>query len=751
MEVVPAGPSYRPIVWLCVSNVVPLVVITQVLKSGYWPANPMAIMLLVELLKGVISFLLKATSSSSSFSSQHSSYYSSSHLSSHNQGHSSIGSTRSALSAPLSSVPEVDLSTLQGLDTGSSEGPASPHEHPSRHQASKKRLYAQIAGLSILYTVCNFAFFYLVSSIPSTTFALVQTLSSFTSGLVGLFFLGDTITSTQLLVTLLHVAAVAVAQWDACGGGALSSFGSLLGILALTFLQQIAHIWHQSLIRSSGQSVFWISTVLAVFSLPSVLWTWLAFPDSTFLVPTHLQPAPTHSTTSFLALVLTLTSAPLLHAHVMSNPSLPEIASGSAFLIVSPLISMFSVYALDFFVWHSTNITLTVVVALLTTLICAYSFFAFASDTVVRLRLGYRRSAIDLSANDTEDGTALGSFTTITTGLLPDFVVVKFGWRRFLVAIIVILVVLLFVEGGRGSGSYATTVLGGVLGTEHDAVDNARSPSHFAPDGTPVPIVPVSRVRPPSLETLPGKNGAKVEYFGTNDDNYYKWDTREEDEEEAIQGLVEHYIAARGAEDSKKKSVAVCLGGYFYDDFEPHDLDWLQALYSLGTSHDVFIWQGHESVPFATGRMHPRAVSLLRSNGPPLGMHRRYLNKQYDNEFWAYHMHGWNHCVSMIRDHSVQQGITYDYMLVARPTTPLAGHPIPHFNTWDKTSITFPPHVQDMFPENMFWGPYKMVTDFIPYLHASLISYTGDRNPYVYARKLAEMKGFKVKELKTWA
>lgn len=749
MEVVPAGPSYRPIVWLCVSNVVPLLVITQVLKSGHWPANPIAILLAVELVKAVISFLLKATSSNAAFSSQSSYSSSSSHSSSHNQGQSAIGSTRSALSAPLSALPSGDFLPLQGVSTGSSEGPASPHEHPSRQQPSKRRLYAQLAGLSILYTACNVTFFYLVSAIPSTSFVLVQTLSSFTSGLIGIFFLGDTITSTQVLVTLLHMAAVTVAQWDACGGGSLSSFGALLGVLVLTFMQQIAHIWHQSLLRSSGQSTFWISTFLAVFSLPAVFWCWLAFPSSTFLLPTLDPTTPSASTTNLLALIFALTTAPLLHAHVMSNPSLPEIASGSAFLIISPLASMMTLYGFDLLFWHSSNVTVTVVVALMTTSICAYCYFAFASDTVVRLRLGYRRSAIDLTAQDTEDGTTLGAITTITSGLLPDFVVVKCGWRRLLAAIIIVVVVLLFVEGGSGNGSYAKTVLGGVLGGEIS--EAAKPPSaQFSPDGKTIPVTPITKARVPSVTTLPGSSGAQVEYFGTNDDNFYTWHTREEDEEEVVQDLVELFISARGSEDTKKKSVAVCLGGYFYDDFEPHDLDWLHALYSMGANHDVFVWQGHESVPFATGKIHPKAVSLLRSNGPPLGMHRRYLNKPYENEFWAYHLHGWNHCVTMIRDHSLQQGITYDYMLIARPTTPLAGHPIPHFNNWDKNVITFAPHLHDFFAENMFWGPYKMVADFVPYLHASLISYTGDRNPYIYARRLAEIKGFKIKELTTW-
>ena len=650
------------------------------------------------------------------------------------------------MSASPSALPSGDFLPLQGLSTGSSEGPASPHDHPSRQQPSKKRLYAQLIGLSILYTACNVAFFYLVSAIPSTSFVLVQTLSSFTSGLIGVFFLGDTITSTQILVTLLHMAAATVAQWDACGGGATSSFGALLGVLVLTFMQQIAHIWHQTLLRSSGQSTFWISTVLAVFSLPAVLWCWLAFPSTTFLVPTHDPSTPSHSTTNVLALIFTLTTAPLLHAHVMSNPSLPEIASGSAFLIISPLVSMMVLYGFDILFWHSSNVTVTVVVALLTTSICAYCYFAFASDTVVRLRLGYRRSSADLLAQDTEDGTTLGAITTITSGLLPDFVVVKCDWRRLLAAVVIIFIILLFVEGGSGNGSYAKTVLGGVLGGEV----STPQPSLYSPDGKLVPTTPISKVRVPSMSALPGNSGAKIEYFGTNEDNYYTWHSRKEDDEEAVQDLVELLISARGADDSDKKSVAVCLGGYFYDDFEPHDLDWLQALYSMGASHDVFVWQGHESVPFATGKLHPKLISLLRSNGPPLGMNRRYLNKAYSNEFWAYHLHGWNHCVNMIRDHSLRHGITYDYMLIARPTTPLAGHPIPHFNNWDKNSITFAPHLQDWFPENMFWGPYKMVADFVPYLHASLISYTGDRNPYIYARRLAEMKGFKIKELTTW-
>lgn len=750
MEVVPAGPSYRPIMWLCVSNLVPLIIITQVLKAGSWPANPIAIMIVVELLKAVISFLLKATSSSSSFSSTSSHSSSSSHASSYQQGQSSIGSTRSALAAPGSSNPSVDFLPLQDTVGGDSDNAGSSHEHSPRPLANKKRLFAQIAGLSILYTGCNLGFFYLLSSIPSTSFSLIQTLSTLTSGLIGVFFLNDTITSTQILVLLLHLAAITVAQWDACGGGAISTFGSLLGVLVLTFAQQIAHIWHQSLIRSSGHNTFWISTFLSLFSIPSLIWAWFTFPIGSFDTYYGGQFIPTPSTTFLLAIILILTSASLLHAHLLSSPSFPDVSSNSPFLVASPLISMAILYTLDSLFWHRTYITLTVVIALMTVAICAYSFFAFSDDSVVRLRLTFRRNAIDLSSSDTDDGTRLGTVTTIATNLLPDFVTVKCGWRQVLAGICLLVVILLFVEGGRGHGSYASTVLSGVLGNGEITNPSTDQAAPSNADSKLTPSAPVTRVivREPSSTKL--KTGATVEYFGTNDEKFYNWQSRPEDEEVAVYSLMETLMAARGSETLKKKSVAVCLGGYFYDDFEAHDLDWLHAFYSMGASHDVFVWQGHESVPFATGKIHPKATSLLRSNGPPLGMHRRYLNKQYDNEFWAYHMHGWNHCVSMIRDHSAAQGISYDFMLIARPTTPLQGHPIPHFSTWDKTSITFPPHIRDRFPENMFWGPYKMVADFVPYLHSSLISYAGDRTPYIYARKLAQIKGFKIKELPTW-
>lgn len=726
------GKGIKPLFWLCASQLLPLAVVSHVRLGGSWPANPLLLLLAAEVLKTVFSVALKFCLKDAA------------------------GSARS------------DVVVAANEASGASQGTL-PAAIPTRS------LLMQIVGLSTLNVLCYVLFFFLLSTVPAPSFALAQTLSTLTSGILGALFLQDSLTAAQILTALLHITAVVVALWDACGGGALTSFGALIGVVFLTFLQLVAHTWQQTLIRHSGASTAWISTFTALFSIPLTIFALVLFPGHTFASTSVEDLIPSLHFKSALAIIGSLSIGSVCLTFALAPDQSFDISSLSPSLHFVSVATMTILYTIDFFYWKHAYMTLTVGIALLTVAICSHVFCSLSlslsssssdAQSSARIRPTLKHNLLrgdkgELKADHlaTSGASAEQACSPPFSNFVPPFVANKCSWRRILLYLFITFLMLISInsehaETGAGAIGEALGLeditggngwlSGGTPKTEAAPIEHIPSQTGliYNPDG--LPLVGQS-IRDISLPT-----GAQIYIPPTKTEHFYNWDSKNDDE--AVEELVEAYLAERGDETLTKKSVAVCLVGNMGKEFLKHDLEVLRALHNtIGDKHDVFVWQGRNSLPYKFGRIHPLAVSLAPGNPPPDSISKRYkIPASHALEWWDF-LGGIGTCTNLIQKHSAKRNVTYDWTLVLRTTLNLHGRPIPSVKTWNDRSITFAPHPKDTLAEAAIWGPTELMLKFGPLLQPGAKAfYQLGLTLHTFSRHFAQSRNFSVTELEHW-
>ena len=691
-----------PFIWLCCTSVGPLLIISQFAPKGVFSLSPILIALLVEIGKAIVSYCLPQSPSEPA--------------------------TLPARPSDDDDDPSISL---------------------SRKETPSEYVLAQLGGLSLLSTITTLMFFGAVSLAPASTLSLAQTFSHIASIFIDALYFQQSISGQQWLLISVHLAGFLASQWHDCIHTFLAPFWLYALLLSLVFLQQVAYLWHKTLLQHANSSAQSINMMLAMFSIPLLLWSWFSLPSDIFSLA-----APSVSSSigfsrifGVCCIAVTLLASQLINAAVLHLPPPPSLLN---------LVPVVSTWLLFFFEYLSglAYVTVNVLVGLCTVTLAVVSMNALSfpgssggedsasapssASQLVRLKYSQRKSRTDKDA---------GVLRLILNGL-PDFVAAKCGWKYALCSVLFFLFLLLLLQDASYEDSAFARKVAADLKNNLAAADLRRAredPILREDDGTkksdaagaakPVPLMRPPRDLPP-LST-------SMEYFVNG--HYLAWngmDTYNEAQEDA---LMELYMQKRGDWKRKRKSAAVCLAGLLRSGFS-NDLQWLHTLYKTVGTYDLFVWHTPDSVPFELGMLHPRIVSFNRWLPPPPGMNKKYRYSPRELEDWAIHLWGYGHCASMVHSHMNATGTEYDYMLISSPNITFTDQLLPSLEDWNTTAVTLMPH--QSLTERAIFGPLPLVAQFTPLLFPAIMSWPGNRSPTEYAEFVASTKGVAVHVLR---
>lgn len=699
--------------WLCFTSALPLFVLSRVAPGGVFAISPILIALLVELGKAGASYCLPRR--------------------------------------PL------DHSALPARPSDDDDE-TSPV--PLRKDSLSKYTLAQLGGLSLLSTINTLMFFAVLSLAPVSTLVLAQTFSNIASLLIDAFYFQQGISGQHWLVICIQLAGFLASQWHDCAKLFLAPLWLYVLLFALVFLQQIAHLWHQLLLRQTDSPMHNINTLLAIFSIPLLLWSWFSLPSDIYPldIPTAGDSVGFSRVFGTISIIITLIVSQ------MAQTTQTSAALAPAQQTLLPVVSMWLLYASDY-LSGSAYVTVNVFVGLCMVNLAVVSMnaIAFAATEdgspppshLARFGRNQRRTKLNKDF----------SVAQLITSGLPEFVVAKCSWKSAVASVLFFVILLFVLQDASYEESAFVRKINADLKSKQDTGVKSTIPQTEAPAPVPLtqrgdekkPTKATETMAPEKTNKKPGGDGnapskqrqleplpSNMEYY-TNG-HFLSFENMKEYQEAEEDVLMDLYMEKRGDWKKKRKSAAVCLAGLLRSGFA-NDLQWLHTLYKVVDTYDLFVWHTPDSVPFELGMLHPRVVSFNRWLPPPNGMNKKFKYTPRELEDWSIHMWGYGFCSTMIEKHMNATGSEYDYLLISSPNVTFTDSPLlPSTDEWNTTAVSLLPHAS--LTERAIFGPFPLVSKFVPLLYPSIMTWPGNRSPTEFAQFVAESKGIPINPIR---